>query len=133
MSNAVAIIEGTRSIVIDKKGNTGSLALAVAFAGREARQEFGQMMYANWLANGQFRPVVNDILSCGLVPKSALPFVAGLVPATGSVSKEALMGLCNAVASAVNAKGKELKGRKAYVFGIVDRISRGAQPSTINE
>jgi hypothetical protein len=133
MSNAVAIIEGTRSIVIDKKGNTGSLALAVAFAGREARQEFGQMMYANWLANGQFRPVVNDILSCGLVPKSALPFVAGLVPATGSVSKEALMGLCNAVSSAVAAKGKELKGRKAYVFGIVDRISRGAQPSTIND
>jgi hypothetical protein len=131
MSNAVALIEGTRSIVIDKKGNTGSLALAVAFAGREARQEFGQMMYANWLANGQFRPVVNDILSCGLVPKSALPFVAGLVPATGSVSKEALMGLCNAVSSAVNAKGKELKGKKAYVFGIVDRIARGAQPCTV--
>jgi hypothetical protein len=67
------------------------------------------------------------------VPKSALPFVAGLVPATGSVSKEALLGLCNAVSSAVAAKGKELKGRKAYVFGIVDRISRGAQPSTIND
>lgn len=132
MSNAVALIEGTRSIVIDKKGNTGSLALAVAFAGREARQEFGQMMYANWLANGQFRPVVNDILSCGLVPKSALPFVAGLVPATGSVSKDALFGLCNAVAAAVNAKGTTLKGKKAYVFGVVDRIARGAQPSTIN-
>lgn len=131
MSNAVALIEGTRSIVIDKKGNTGSLALAVAFAGREARQEFGQMMYANWLANGQFRPVVNDILSCGLVPKSALPFVAGLVPATGSVSKDALFGLCNAVAAAVNAKGTTLKGKKAYVFGVVDRIARGAQPSTI--
>jgi hypothetical protein len=131
MSNAVAIIEGTRSIVIDKKGNTGSLALAVAFAGREARQEFGQMMYANWLANGQFRPVVNDILSCGLVPKSALPFVAGLVPATGSVSKEALLGLCNAVSAAVNAKGTMPKGKKAYVFGIVDRISRGAQPCTV--
>lgn len=131
MSNAVAIIEGTRSIVIDKKGNTGSLALAVAFAGREARQEFGQMMYANWLANGQFRPVVNDILSCGLVPKSALPFVAGLVPATGSVSKEALLGLCNAVSAAVNAKGTTPKGKKAYVFGIVDRISRGAQPCTV--
>ena len=132
MSNAVALIEGTRSIVIDKKGNTGSLALAVAFAGREARQEFGQMMYANWLANGQFRPVVNDILSCGLVPKSALPFVAGLVPATGSVSKDALFGLCNAVAAAVNAKGTTLKGKRAYVFGVVDRIARGAQPSTIN-
>lgn len=132
MSNAVAIIDGSRSVIIDKKGNTGSMALAVAFASRETRQEFGQMMYAQWLSTGQFRPVVNDILSCGLVPKSALPFVSGLVPATGQVSKDALMGLCNAVASAVNAKGKELKGRKAYVFGIVDRISRGAQPCTVD-
>jgi hypothetical protein len=132
MSNAVAVFNGSRSLVIDKKGNTGSLALAVAFAGREARQEFGQMMYANWLATGQFRPVVNDILSCGLVPKSALPFVAGLVPKDGQVSKEALMGLCNAVSAAVNAKEAKPKGRKAYVFGIVDRIARGAQPCTVD-
>lgn len=132
MSNAVAIFDGSRSIAIDKKGNTGSLALAMAYASREALKGEGQRLYAHWLANGQFRPVVNDILSCGLVPKSALPFVSGLVPATGSVSKESLVGLCNAVASAVNAKGKELKGKKAYVFCIVDRIARGAQPSTID-
>jgi hypothetical protein len=131
MSNAVALFNGSRSLVIDKKGNTGSLALAVAFAGREARAEYGQMLYANWLATGQFRPVVNDILSCGLVPKSALPFVAGLVPKEGQVSKEALMGLCSAVSAAIAAKGTQPKGRKAYVFGIVDRIARGAQPCTV--
>ena len=131
MSNAVALFNGSRSLVIDKKGNTGSLALAVAFAGREARAEYGQMLYANWLSTGQFRPVVNDILSCGLVPKSALPFVAGLVPKEGQVSKEALMGMCSAVAAAVNAKETQPKGRKAYVFAIVDRIARGAQPSTV--
>ena len=135
MSNAVAIFDGSRSIAIDKKGNTGSLALAMAYASREALKGEGQRLYAHWLANGQFRPVVNDILSCGLVPKSALPFVSGLVPATGSVSKESLVGLCNAVASAVaakEAKGTTLKGKKAYVFCIVDRIARGAQPSTID-
>lgn len=131
MSNAIALFDGQRAVVIDKKGNTGSFAMAIAYASRETRAEFGHMMYAKWLATGQFRPVVNDILSCGLVPKSALPFVAGLVPAEGQVSKESLMGLCQAVSAAVSAKGKELKGKKAFVFAIVDRIARGAQPCTV--
>jgi len=131
MTNALSIIENGTSIVIDKRGNTGSFALAIAYASREQRAEFGQMMYAKWLGTGQFRPLVNDILASGLIPKAAVPYVAATVPATGAISKDTLTYLCQQISGAVAAKGKELKGKKAYVFAVVDRIARGATPSTI--
>jgi hypothetical protein len=37
----------------------------------------------------------------------------------------------HSASSTHHAKGKELKGKKAYVFAVVDRIARGATPATI--
>ena len=127
-------------VTLNDKGKVGTLARAVAFANRETRMKLGQLMHAKWLANGQYRPLVDDILTCGIIPKSALPFVQGLVPSNGPVSKEALISLCNSVAyyaDNVRTKDgdrKEFKGEKAFVLGLVTRIAQdNAAPETAEQ
>jgi hypothetical protein len=130
MTNAIALFDGSQNVVLSEKtGKTGSFARALAFATREVRQGLGQAMYAKWLASGQYRPIVNDILSCGLVPKSALSYVSGLIPESGAVRKEQLIGLCLAVEYATrnkrNKAGEQVipKGQKAFVYGVVCAIA----------
>jgi hypothetical protein len=127
MENAIALVEGHGQVVLSTKtGKTGSFARAIAFASRDTRMAMGQALYAKWLANGQYRPLVEDILNCGLVAKAAVPYLQVALPPAGPVSKEMLMTLCQQVAHAVNSKGKEIKGQKAFVFGIVERIANQA-------
>ena len=128
MENAIALVEGNGQVVLSSKtGKTGSFARAIAFASRDTRMAMGQALYAKWLANGQYRPVVEDILNFGLVHKAALPYLNVALPATGPVSKEMLFTLCQQVTAAVNASGKDVKGQKAFVFGIVERIALTSQ------
>lgn len=123
MSNAIALVNGTSEIVLSHKtGKSGSFARAIAFATREVRQNVAYSMYLNWLQNGTYRPIVNDILGCGLVAKSAVPYVSGMIPDNGAVKKEALIGLCLAVDNAVKKSGKEVKGQKAFVYGLIQHI-----------
>jgi hypothetical protein len=123
MSNAIALVNGSTEVVLSHKtGKTGSFARALAFASREVRQGIGQSMYLNWLQNGTYRPIVNDILGCGLVAKSAVPYVAGMIPDNGAIKKEQLINLCLAVDNAVRKSGKEVKGQKAFVYGVVQQI-----------
>lgn len=124
------VLEG-QMIVMNDKGKTGSFARAIAFASRDVRMAFGQAMYLKWLQNGQFRPLVNDMIDV-LVPKSAQPFVLGLVPTTGPVPKDAFVSLCRAVYNYVHSKGKELKGQKAFVFEFVRRIVESAESYTVD-
>ena len=136
MTNAIALFEGTTDIVLNEKtGKTGSFARALAFASRHVREGLGQAMYAKWLANGQYRPIVNDILSCGLVPKSALPWVSALIPENGAVKKDALLNLCTQVQYVVSNKrnkdGEPVipKGQKAFVYGVVCAIANEGRKS----
>jgi hypothetical protein len=123
MSNAIALVNGSTEVVLSHKtGKTGSFARALAFASREVRQGIGQSMYLNWLQNGTYRPIVNDILGCGLVAKSAVPYVSGMIPDNGAIKKEQLINLCLAVDNAVRKSGKEVKGQKAFVYGVVQQI-----------
>jgi hypothetical protein len=78
-------------------------------------------IYLKQLQNGQFRPLARDIVDT-LVPKSAQPYVIGLIPATGPMNRANLISLCSAVQSAVLLKGVELKGQKAFMFSLVERI-----------
>lgn len=132
MTNEIAIIDTNALYAVDKKGNKGSFALAMAYATREQRAEFGQGCYAKWLENGNYNPMVADILVTGLVPKAAMPYVTIARNEKGDVTKAGFIQFCQAISAAVSAKGKELKGKKAFVFGIVDRTARGnAQAYTI--
>lgn len=139
MQNAIAIFEGNGQVVLSNKTQkTGSFARAIAFATREVRTQIASAMYLRWLANGQYRPVVEDILSCGLVPKSALLFVRGQIPENGAIKKEALIALCKSVDYVVrNKRNKEgnpieLKGQKLFVYGVVQRIADENTESTID-
>lgn len=136
MTNAIALFDGQSSVVLSEKtGKTGSFARAIAFASRQTRESIGQAMYAKWLQNGQYRPIVDDILSCGLVPKSAVAWVSALVPTNGAVKKEQLFNLCNQVHYVISNKrtkdGEPVtpKGQKAFVYGVVCAIASEARAS----
>lgn len=107
----------------DKNGNIkhGSFARAWAFATREARIDGARTAFARYLASGMYRPIVNDLIEV-LVPKSARPFVSSIVPLSGPVSKDALIGLCRAVKAAVDATGKTPKGEKLFFYGLASAI-----------
>lgn len=107
----------------DKNGNikTGSFARALAFASREARHDISRALYAKFLANGTYRPVVQDLIDT-LVPKSAQPFLSAVVAPTGPVNKESLIALCRAVKASVDSTGKEPKGQKLFFYGLASAI-----------
>lgn len=144
MSNAVSTLIDARALLsavvrgdaltfqVGKAQKSGTFALAIAFASRDSRAEMGQKLYAKWLATGQFRPIVNDVLSCGLIPKSALPYVAALagVSESGPVSRDTFVRLCTAVKAQVDARvaeGKSIpKGQKGFVYEVVARVAMGS-------
>jgi len=107
----------------DKNGNikTGSFARAIAFASREVRLDASRALYLKWLSNGQYRPVVNDMVDA-IVPKSAQPFVRSMAPASGPISKDMFISLCTAVVGAVEASDKVAKGQKAFFYGIARMV-----------
>ena len=119
----ITIIDHTASFTmsVKKPEKTGSLARAIAFADSASRKGLANAIYTKQLINGQFRPLARDIIDT-LVPKSAQPYVMGLIPATGPMNRANLISLCSAVKSAVDTKGKELKGQKAFMFNLVERI-----------
>lgn len=107
----------------DKNGNIkmGSYAKAVAFASKAVREDIASANYVRWLTNGQYRPIISDVMD-ELVPKSARPFVSGIVPESGPVSKDMFTQFCIACVGAVEATGKEPKGKKAYYYGVCKRV-----------
>jgi hypothetical protein len=108
---------------LDKNGNikTGSFARAFAFASREARHDVSRAIYAKFLSNGTYRPIVQDLIDV-LVPKSAQPFLSAVVAPVGPVNKEALIALCRAVKASVDSSGKEPKGQKLFFYGLASAI-----------
>jgi hypothetical protein len=136
MTNIATIIENGYAVKlsnkVDKNGQhkTGSFARAIVFATKEVRAEIGLQMYATWLANGNFKPLIKDIIDV-LVPKSAQPFIGGLVPAGQNCNRDTFVKLCEMVDKAVQYSGKEPKGQKAFLYGIVQRVVDSANPETV--
>jgi hypothetical protein len=122
-------------VTMNNKGKTGSLGRAIAFASRDERLTLGSGVLLTNLKNGNYRPVINDVLHCGLIPKSAMPWVSALVPETGRPSKDALINLCKQVKSVHESRRNKdgepivLKGEKLFMFGLVCRIVADADES----
>lgn len=112
----------------DKNGNikTGNLAHAFAFATGEARKDISRAMYANWLANGTYRPLVRAIVA--QLPKSAQSFAQALV-GSGPVSKEVFISTCRAIVNMIDESGKEPKGQKAFYYGLCKAVINEANRS----
>lgn len=119
----ITIIDHTASFSISAKRpeKTGSIARLIGSGDKTSRQTFAQTVYLKQYSCGQFRPLARDIVDV-LVAKSAQPYVIGLIPTDKQMNKQDLISLCSAVASAVRISGKELKGEKAWLFGLVERI-----------
>lgn len=115
-------------VTMNAKGKSGSFARAIAFAGREARTNIGAGLMLSQLQNGQYRPLVSDILTCGLIPKANLDWVSAAIPQTGPINKDTLVNLCRQVKTVYDLKRTKsgdpvtLKGEKAFVFGFVAAI-----------
>jgi hypothetical protein len=126
------------AVTMNAKGKSGSFARAIAFASREARHNLSAGMMLDQLRNGQYRPLVTDILSCGLIPKANLDWVSASIPATGPINKDTLVGLCKQVKTVYdNKKTKagepvQLKGEKAFVFGFIQAIVADVAETTID-
>ncbi len=126
------------AVTMNAKGKSGSFARAIAFASREARHNLSAGMMLDQLRNGQYRPLVTDILSCGLIPKANLDWVSASIPATGPINKDTLVGLCKQVKSVYdNKKTKtgepvQLKGEKAFVFNFIQAIVADVTETTID-
>lgn len=143
MSQAMqlAIIDNAQNgglVTMNAKGKTGSFSRAIAFASREARQNLAAGLMLKQLQNGQYRPLVNDILTCGLIPKANLDWVSASIPATGAVNKDTLIGLCKQVKTVYDNKRTKngdpvtLKGEKAFIMGFVAAIVSDTAESTID-
>lgn len=140
-SMQIAIINNAEAgnlVTMNAKGKVGSFERAIAFGNREVRTNLAAGRMLKQLQNGQYRPLVNDILTCGLVPKANVPWVAAGIPESGGVSKDVLINLCKQVKSVYDAKrdknGNEvtLKGEKAFVFGFVSAIVADSTHTTID-
>lgn len=116
----------------------GSFARAIAFGNREARNNIAAGMMVSQLKNGQYRPMVTDILTCGIIPKANLDWVAASIPATGPINKDMLIGLCKQVKSVYDNKRTKngdpivLKGEKAFVFEFIKAIVADVTETTID-
>lgn len=117
---------------------SGSFARAIAFGNREARSNLAAGMMVSQLKNGQYRPMVTDILTCGLIPKANLDWVSASIPATGPVNKDMLIGLCKQVKQVYDTKRTKsgdpvvLKGEKAFVFGFIQAIVADVTEVTVD-
>ena len=125
-------------VTMNAKGKSGSFARAIAFASREARQNLSAGMMLKQLQNGQYRPLVSDILSCGLIPKANLDWVSASIPASGPINRETHFGLCKQVKTVYDNKRTKngdpvaLKGEKAFVMGFVQAIVADVADTTID-
>lgn len=130
-SMQIAIIDNAQAgglVTMTAKGKVGTFARAIAFGNREARTNLAAGLMLKQLQNGQYRPLVNDILTCGLIPKANIDWVSASIPAQGGVTKEVLVNLCKQVKQVYDAKRTKngdpvtLKGEKAFVFGFISAI-----------
>lgn len=137
----LSIIENAEKgglVTMNAKGKSGSFERAIAFGSREMRHNLSAGRMLKQLQNGQYRPLVNDILTCGLIPKANLDWVAASIPATGAVNKDTLIGLCRQVSSVyANKRTKNgdpvvLKGEKAFIMGFVQAIVADTAETTID-
>ena len=124
-ATAIATATGGELITMNAKGKTGSFARAIAFASREQRHAMGRAVYVAQLQNGQYRPIVRDAIEL-LVPKSSRAFVESMVPPAGAVNKAQFVAFCTTVHNFIQSKGKEPKGEKAFVYGVIKAVAEEA-------
>lgn len=125
-------------VTMNARGKSGSFERAIAFGSREARTNLAAGRMLKQLQNGQYRPMVNDILTCGIIPKANLDWVSASIPTSGPINKDTLIGLCKQVKTVYDLKRDKngdrvtLKGEKAFVFNFIQAIVADVTETTID-
>lgn len=130
-TNLVAVFEGTAVVALSSKKpeKVGSFARAIAFADRQSRFDLASRQYAVWLANGQYRPLVNDVIDV-MLGKEGKAIFSGMV-GSGPISKDRFVDVCRSIKAVTDAKGKEVKGQKAFFYGLIVRVLEVIDGATV--
>jgi hypothetical protein len=126
------------AVTFNAKGKTGSFARAIAYASRETRQSLGRGMMEHWLQNGNYRPVLNDIIEV-LVPKAQQDWIRASVPSSGMPSRDTLVGVSRQVQTVYENKRNKngepvvLKGEKLFMYNLVREIVAEFEPADVIE
>ena len=113
----------------NKKGEikTGNAAHFLAFGSREAQQNVSRDVYASWLANGTYRPIIKAITA--QLPGKAAVFLGAMVQ-SGPVSKDTFVSFCRAYVAMIEDSDKEPKGQKAFYYGLAKQALREVSSNT---
>lgn len=117
-----------------KTGRTAGLAGLMGFGSAAARHDNAEGIVINQYTNGQYRPVIAEIVGSGLIPKAAMPWVTANIPPRGPITKDILVSIVKQVYSAsVNKTDKNgepvvYKSQKRFAFQLCQAILSNEAP-----
>jgi hypothetical protein len=138
---ALAVIDSVNSggsiTVSSKTGASGSLGYLLSYGDRASQRDHSARVYYGFLASGNYRPVLMDIVEA-MVPKANKDWILASIPTGGRISKESLVGILRQVKTVYDNKRTkdglpvELKGKKADYMAFINRVLEQAEPATID-
>ena len=131
-------VNGGAAITVNQKtGASGSIGYLLAYGDKASRNNESARRYYGFLASGNYRPVLMDIITA-MVPKSNVDWImAGVPSGNARISQETTVGILRQIKSVYDTKrtkdGKpvELKGKKADYMAFIENVLRQAAPETI--
>ena len=117
-----------------KTGRAAGLAGLMGFGSLDARRNNAEGIVINQYTNGQYRPVIAEILGSGLVPAAAMPWVSANIPPQGPIPKESLVSIVKQVYMASANKTKKdgtpivYKNQKRFAFQLCEAILSNEAP-----
>jgi hypothetical protein len=132
-----AVNGGAVVTVNQKTGASGSIGYLLAYGDKASRNGEAARRYYGFLAAGNYRPVLMDIITA-MVPKANQDWILAGVPTGGArISQETTVGILRQIKSVYDAKRNkegqpvELKGKKADYMAFIENVLRQAEPETI--
>lgn len=120
-----------------KTGASGSIGYLLAYGDKASRNNESARRYYGFLASGNYRPVLMDIITA-MVPKSNVDWIMAAVPAGNArISQETTVGILRQIKMVYDSKRTkdgqpvELKGKKADYMAFIENVLRQAAPETI--
>ena len=131
-------VNGGGSLTVNQKtGASGSIGYLLAYGDKASRNMESARRYYGFLAAGNYRPVLMDIITA-MVPKANVDWImAGVPTGNARISQETTVGILRQIKSVYDAKRTkdgnpvELKGKKADYMAFIENVLRQAAPETI--
>lgn len=139
--SALTVIDNVNSggsiTVSSKTGASGSLGYLLSYGDRASQRDHSARVYYGFLASGNYRPVLMDIVEA-MVPKTNKDWILASIPSRGLIGKDTLVGVLRQVKTVYDNKRNkagepvELKGKKADYMAFIVKVLEQAEPATID-